>query len=211
MPKPLSIAEHVIVHALLDARAPVPLATLAELTGIVPHSVRSAISAMRPPLAEVGAKVFCTGALADACYVLIAPDQAALRVLAGPKTERLCFMGFVDRYAAILRLIVDAAGRPVPLNEITGSIYSRVHVEHRRRTASMIREIGACLAKQGAAKTVRVVGAGASPLYAWGPADDAAEPIGMPDEGITLPSVGGAYRYAAGRLTLDGQPAGSAA
>jgi hypothetical protein len=207
MAKPLSIAERVIVHALLDARGPVPIATLAELTGVVSHSVRSAISAARPALAEAGAEVFCTGILADACYVLIAPDPEALRALAGPKVERPSYMGFLDRYGATLKVIVEAGGRPVPLNAITGAIYARDHGETRRRVVSMIREICARLERQGAAKTIRQVGPAAEPLYAWGSADEPQEAV-VASDGVTLPSVAGVYRYAAGRLTLDGRPAG---
>lgn len=212
MAKHLSIAERVIIHALLDAPVPVAIGRLAELAGITQGSVQSVICSIRPSLTELGAVVVCIGKLDAARYRLDASNPDQVRTMAGPPVERLCFMGFVDRYAAILRLIVEAAGRPLALQELADAVYRRSHAQQHVRAANMILEIRATLEKQGSASTILLQGTPKAPVYVWGPRDEGSlAPERPPAEGVTLPPVGGAYHFAAGRLTLDGRPAGRAA
>lgn len=203
----LSIPQRLLLHTLLEATAPVSILTVMRTIGVKPKSASHLISRTRLKIEPTGARIICHGNCDARRYELVAADRAAVLVMAGPKVVRPTFMGFADRHGEILRLIVEAAGRPMSLREISVGVYDCSHAFRRDRVASMIETIRIELAARGSEQTILRRGS----LYLWGPATDDAEDAPPRADGITLPSVGGAYRYAAGRLMLDGQVVGRAA
>lgn len=211
MAQDFALSHRALLRALLDAGGCVYASDLARIAGIGQSSITPAMSVVRAAIAPHGAVLKTAGSRELMQYYLRADNLEPLHALAAVPEGRAWFMGFCDRYALVLRQIVEAGGTPIALTDIVTALYGKPYKHYLTRVAGMVEQMRQQLAKHDAEKTILHRGRPGAQAYAWGLVEAASEPVPMLREGVTLPPVGGAYHFAAGRLTLDGRPAGRAA
>lgn len=200
-------AARAVLHVLLNAGTSVPIGVIATSAGISPRSANSTISLARKALAGTDTKIIVSGTRETLEYRIEGEDLSQAWAIAGAPIRLPHFQGFTGLRAIVLRVIVEADGRPIPLDDLVLTVYGSVRLRERQRTADVIRGLRVALAADGSPKTILSIGRQGGGVYAWGPAAPLTDEDRLPSDeaAITLPSVSGAYHYAAGRLFLDGQ------
>lgn len=207
----ITLSHRAILRALLEAGGPVYVSDLAKAGGITASHITVAMSAVRAAIKPHGARLKTYGSHETLRYYVAADDLEPLHAVAAVPEGRAWFHGFSDADALILRRIVEAGGQPVLVADIVTATYAKPYFYRQAHVVRVVGKIRERLAAQGSEQTILSRGRMGALAYAWGPVTDDVEEVLVGERGITLPSVGGAYHYAAGRLMLDGQPAGRAA
>lgn len=202
-----SPSARIALHLLAGAGRPLPIAELMAGIGIRASSVQATVSTARQMLEGTGAKIIPTGSLATLAYHVEGIDLATVEALIGLRPECEFYQGFRRGTGRVLKALQDAAGQPVFIRDLSRAMSGKTSPAEMQRTRDAVQRIRTVVAEEGWSSTAVAVGPDA---FAWRAESLRAQPAAEPGETndepvITLPSVGGAYHYTAGRLYLEGR------
>lgn len=189
-PRPLARSARLLLHTLANAEGSVSVFELALVGGMQTHSVQSVISTCRRFVVALGGTIQREGQTVSARYRLGGIDGPTVIAAVGPvvRNPRARTVSVGERWTpeldAELMRLADAGGTTLEIATALG-ITTRMAVWGR-------------LSRLRKAQTTE------KGTPALGPDIVPRRPVG-----VTLPRVGAAYAYAAGRLLRDGVPVGA--
>lgn len=202
-----SPSARIALYLLAGAGKPLSIAELMAGIGIRASSVQATVSTARQMLEGTGAKIIPTGSLATLAYHVEGINLAAVEALIGPRPESEFHQGFRHGTGRVLKALQEAAGHAVFVRDLSRAMSGRISPAEMQRTREAIKRIRTVVTEEGWTSTAVAVGPDA---FAWRAESIRAQPTAEPESAndepvITLPSVGGAYHYTAGRLYLEGR------